>query len=90
MMRTDARAPTIRLADYRPPAFLAESVELTFALDPAATRVRARVSLPPQPRARRRAGRSTCGSTAAASGSSRPRSTARRCRRTPSPSTTRA
>ena len=43
-MRTDARASTIRLADYRPPAFLAESVELTFALDPAATRVRARVS----------------------------------------------
>ena len=44
MMRTDAWASTIRLADYRPPAFLAESVELTFALDPAATRVRARVS----------------------------------------------
>ena len=53
-MRVDAEAPTIRLADYRPPAYLAESVELTFALDPAATRVRARVELPPQPGARRR------------------------------------
>ena len=43
-MRVDAQAPTIRLADYRPPAFLAETVELTFALAPAATRVRARVA----------------------------------------------
>ena len=43
-MRVDAQAPTIRLADYRPPAYLADTVELTFALDPAATRVRARVA----------------------------------------------
>ena len=43
-MRVDAQAPTIRLADYRPPAYLADAVELTFVLDPAATRVRARVS----------------------------------------------
>ncbi|HRO13007.1 MAG TPA: aminopeptidase N, partial [Amaricoccus sp.] len=42
-MRVDAEAPTIRLADYRLPAYLAESIELTFVLDPAATRVRARV-----------------------------------------------
>ncbi len=43
-MRVDAQAPTIRLADYRPPAYLADAVELTFVLDPAATRVRARVT----------------------------------------------
>ena len=43
-MRVDAQAPTIRLADYRPPAYLADTVELTFPLDPAATRVRSRVS----------------------------------------------
>jgi aminopeptidase N len=44
-MRADTQAPTIRLADYRAPAFLAESIDLTFRLDPAATRVRARVGL---------------------------------------------
>ena len=38
------RPRPIRLADYRPPAFLAETVELTFALDPRATRVGARVA----------------------------------------------
>ncbi len=43
-MRADAEAQTIRLADYRPPAFLADTVELTFALAPSATRVRARVA----------------------------------------------
>ena len=53
-MRVDAEAPTIRLADYRLPAYLAETVELTFVLDPAATRVRARVALLPQPGAGRR------------------------------------
>ena len=48
-MRTDAQAPTIRLADYRPPAWLADTVELTFRLDPAATRVRARIAFRPNP-----------------------------------------
>jgi aminopeptidase N len=43
-MRADAQAPTIRLADYTPPAFLAETVELTFRLAPGAARVRARVA----------------------------------------------
>jgi aminopeptidase N len=43
-MRVDAEAPTIRLADYRPPAYLADAVELTFRLAPQATRVRARVA----------------------------------------------
>ena len=42
-MRVDAQAPTIRLADYRPPAFLAETVDLSFTLAPTATRVRARI-----------------------------------------------
>jgi aminopeptidase N len=42
-MRTDAQAPTIRLADYRLPDYLVESVELTLRLHPTATRVNARV-----------------------------------------------
>ncbi len=34
-----------RLADYRPPAFLVETVELAFDLDEAATRVRSRLTV---------------------------------------------
>src|SRR6476646_11741675 len=34
-----------RLADYRPPAFMVENVELSFDLDPAATRVRSRMTV---------------------------------------------
>ena len=34
-----------RLADYRPPAFLIDTVELSFDLDEAATRVRSRLTL---------------------------------------------
>jgi aminopeptidase N len=49
-MRVDAQAaPRIRLADYRPPAYLVDTVELTIALDPEATRVRARLALRPNP-----------------------------------------
>ncbi len=44
LMRTDTPQP-IRLLDYRPPAFLVDTVDLTFQLDPHATRVRARLSL---------------------------------------------
>ena len=88
-MRVDAEAPTIRLADYRLPAYLAETVELTFVLDPAATRVRARVGFHRNP-ARADEAPPTCGSTDATSSSSRRRSTAPRCRRTPCPSTPRA
>ncbi|HEY5411179.1 MAG TPA: aminopeptidase N [Caulobacteraceae bacterium] len=43
-MRTDVPQP-IRLADYRPPAFLVDEVELDFALEPTATRVKARLKL---------------------------------------------
>jgi aminopeptidase N len=43
-MRTDT-PPPIRLADYRPPAFLIDEVHLDFTLDPAATRVKARLSV---------------------------------------------
>src|SRR4051812_44311085 len=43
-MRTDQPVP-VRLADYRPPAFLVDEVDLVFALEPSATRVRARLSL---------------------------------------------
>ncbi|HZZ66718.1 MAG TPA: aminopeptidase N [Phenylobacterium sp.] len=39
-MRTDTPQP-IRLADYRPPAFLIDEVHLTFNLKPSATRVKA-------------------------------------------------
>ena len=43
-MRTETPQP-IRLADYRPPAFLVETIELDFDLKPSATRVRARLAL---------------------------------------------
>jgi aminopeptidase N len=43
-MRTDTPQP-IRLADYRPPAFLVDEVHLTFDLKPDATRVKARLSV---------------------------------------------
>lgn len=43
-MRPDVKAPVIRLADYRLPDYLAETVELTFVLDPTATRVRSRIA----------------------------------------------
>ena len=59
-MRTDAEAPTIRLADYRPPAFLADTVELSVALAPRTTRVTAKVAFRRNPA---RAGASTAGSS---------------------------
>ncbi|MFO1144234.1 MAG: aminopeptidase N [Amaricoccus sp.] len=43
-MRLDAEPPTVRLADYRLPEYLVETVELAFVLDPKATRVRARIA----------------------------------------------
>jgi len=43
-MRTDTPQP-IRLADYRPPAFLIETVHLDFDLAPNATRVRATLAV---------------------------------------------
>jgi aminopeptidase N len=43
-MRTETPAP-VRLADYQPPAFLVEDIALDFRLDPAATRVKARLSI---------------------------------------------
>lgn len=45
MLPADARpaAAPIRLADWRPPAWRAETVALTFRLDPSATRVTARI-----------------------------------------------
>ncbi|HEY8003962.1 MAG TPA: aminopeptidase N, partial [Phenylobacterium sp.] len=43
-MRTDTPQP-IRLADYRPPAFLIDEVHLTFDLKPDATRVKARLQV---------------------------------------------
>ncbi len=43
-MRTDTPKP-VRLADYRPPAFLVATVDLDFRLEPSATRVKARLEL---------------------------------------------
>ena len=43
-MRTETPQP-IRLADYRPPAFLVDTIELDFDLKPSATRVRAKLAL---------------------------------------------
>ncbi|HMP63333.1 MAG TPA: hypothetical protein PKA17_09715, partial [Phenylobacterium sp.] len=43
-MRTDPPQP-IRLSDYQPPAFLVDEIHLDFDLKPAATRVKARMSL---------------------------------------------
>jgi aminopeptidase N len=43
-MRVEVAAPTVRLADYQPPAYLADSIDLVFRLDPRATRVRARIA----------------------------------------------
>ena len=43
-MRTETPQP-IRLTDYRPPAFLIDEVRLDFDLSPAATRVKARLSV---------------------------------------------
>jgi aminopeptidase N len=43
-MRTDTPQP-IRLSDYRPPAFLIDEAQLTFDLQPNATRVRARLAV---------------------------------------------
>src|SRR6195256_6450885 len=49
-MRTEQAVP-VRLADYRPPDWLVETVELDVALDPTRTRVRARLKLTPNPQA---------------------------------------
>ena len=45
----DAANPTIYLKDYTPPAWLVEEVELTFRLDPKATRVLSKVRFVPNP-----------------------------------------
>ena len=47
-MRTE-NPPAIRLADYRPPDWLVETVDLDVSLDPKHTRVRARLKLKPNP-----------------------------------------
>ncbi len=58
-MRTDTapRHQAIRLADYTPPVWLVESVGLTFALDPTATRVSSEIVFALNPQ--RAAGAST-------------------------------
>jgi len=41
--------PTIRLSDYRPPAWLVDSVHLTFQLHPTETKVISRIAFRPNP-----------------------------------------
>jgi aminopeptidase N len=48
-MRTETPRP-ILLKDYRPPAYLIDTVELDIALDATRTRVRARLKIRPNPR----------------------------------------
>jgi aminopeptidase N len=49
-MRTEQAVP-VRLADYRPPDWLVETVDLDVALDATRTRVRAKLKLAPNPEA---------------------------------------
>jgi len=49
-MRTEHGVP-VRLADYRPPDWLVETVDLDVSLDATRTRVRARLKLKPNPQA---------------------------------------
>jgi aminopeptidase N len=49
-MRTEQAVP-VRLADYRPPDWLVETVDLDVSLDPIKTRVHARLKLTPNPHA---------------------------------------
>jgi aminopeptidase N len=49
-MRTE-QAPPVCLKDYRPPDWLVETVDLDVALDPTATRIKARLILKPNPQA---------------------------------------
>jgi aminopeptidase N len=48
-MREDSGAPVIRLADYAPPAYLVDRVELNVTLAPSGTRVTARLAMRPNP-----------------------------------------
>ena len=47
----DAAPQTIYLADYTPPAYLVDSVQLTIQLNPTATRVISRIAFRPNPKA---------------------------------------
>ncbi|MGB0499011.1 MAG: hypothetical protein ACPGID_11785, partial [Rubricella sp.] len=50
-MRTETALAPKRLAEYTPPAFLADTVHLTFRLSPGATEVTARIAFRPNPEA---------------------------------------
>ncbi len=55
-VRTKSSSQEIRLADYAPPAFLIDTVDLTFELDEAATKVVSRLALRRNPAAQNGAG----------------------------------
>jgi len=50
-MREGSPHAPVRLTDYQPPAYLLDAVDLHFQLDPGRTRVRAELSLRPNPAA---------------------------------------
>src|SRR5438093_1564823 len=52
IMTRDATPLAVYLRDYRPPAFLIDAIELTLRLDPAATRVEARLHFRGNPKTR--------------------------------------
>ncbi len=51
-MLRDAEPQPVRLADYRPPDWLVDTVDLDIRLDPTATRVIARLTMRPNPEGR--------------------------------------
>jgi aminopeptidase N len=51
-MLRDAEPQPVRLADYRPPDWLVDTVDLDIRLDATATRIKARLALRPNPRGR--------------------------------------
>ena len=51
MLPRDAAATAVRRIDYRPPAYMVDTVELTFALDPTSTLVTASLAFRRNPAA---------------------------------------
>ena len=80
MLPRDAAPAAIRRLDYRPPAFLVDTVELTFDLAPEATRVSATLAFRRNPGAAAATAMRRWSSTASSSATSRSRWTA--CRST--------
>ena len=78
MLPRDRAAPVKRRLDYRPPAFLVDTLDLEFDLDPVATDVTARLAFRRNPDASRRPRARRWCSTASSRRTSASNSTARR------------